>query len=536
MTPGRLGALAAVAAGLGYALAVAPVPFYDKGEPREALVVRAVLDGHGVALPRRDGVEMPSKPPLFHWLAALAVRAGVRPEELAMRLPSVVGGAVGVGLTAAVTAARSGATAGVLAAVVLGTSFEWLRAASQSRVDMTLALAVVAATLAWWAGLRTDGGRWLVRLGWIAAAAGVLTKGPVGLVLPLAIAAAGAVAEGEPRRLARLLDPLGLAVAAAIVGAWLLAAWRSGGADFVARQLLHENVRRVAGGGRAPHAHGPHWYGPALLLGFFPWTLALPAAALRLRRRGVPADRFLVAWIVAVFVLYSLAAGKRSVYLLPLFPPLAVLTGTALADWVAQPLGARARAGVRVGAVAVLLVTAVVVSGAADPIVELVGRFLHPSDRANLPLVSSVLDEHRASLVLGLGGLFIALSGLATRFADVRLRAGHLLAVGVFWGLLLVLDGLRPLARAATPRPFAERVRASVAADATLCAAGWVDYAVRYYVARPLLNCPADTRPHFAVRATTRAPAPGCVDTGVADERRFGRGLRFALDACGGAR
>lgn len=99
-----------------------------------------------------------------------------------------------------------------------------------------------------------------------------------------------------------------------------------------------------------------------------------------------------------------------------------------------------------------------------------------------------------------------------------------------------LLAGLRPLARVATPRPFAERVRASVVADATLCAAGWVDYAVRYYVARPLLHCPADARPHFAVRATTRAPAPGCVDTGVADERRIGRGLRFALDACGGPR
>ena len=47
------------------------IPFYDKGEPREALVVRdIVLNGNWI-FPLKLGEQIPSKPPLFHWVGCL---------------------------------------------------------------------------------------------------------------------------------------------------------------------------------------------------------------------------------------------------------------------------------------------------------------------------------------------------------------------------------------------------------------------------------------------------------------------------------
>ena len=53
---------------------IAEQPFYTKGEPREAVVVWEMAHGGGLILPLRNGTEIPSKPPFFHWLALLASR------------------------------------------------------------------------------------------------------------------------------------------------------------------------------------------------------------------------------------------------------------------------------------------------------------------------------------------------------------------------------------------------------------------------------------------------------------------------------
>ena len=51
------------------------VPFYTRGEPREAVVVWEICSTGEWILPLRNGTEIPSKPPLFHWLGALLAKA-----------------------------------------------------------------------------------------------------------------------------------------------------------------------------------------------------------------------------------------------------------------------------------------------------------------------------------------------------------------------------------------------------------------------------------------------------------------------------
>src|SRR5690606_10717996 len=82
-----------------------------------------------------------------------------------------------------------------------------------------------------------------------AIGAAVLTKGPAGAVLPLGVVAAFLARAGRLGRLRDLWSPgVAFAVGAVVVGWYALATWL-GGADFLARQVFHENVDRFVGRG-----------------------------------------------------------------------------------------------------------------------------------------------------------------------------------------------------------------------------------------------------------------------------------------------
>ena len=110
------------------------LPFYTKGQPREATVVWEITTHGEWILPLRNGHIIPSKPPLFHWLGALASRLGGEPNELTIRLPSALLAILGVLLTYYTGVALWGVEAGLLAGIILATSFEWFRAATTARV------------------------------------------------------------------------------------------------------------------------------------------------------------------------------------------------------------------------------------------------------------------------------------------------------------------------------------------------------------------------------------------------------------------
>src|SRR5262245_4922310 len=71
-------------------------PFYDKGESREALVVRdIVLNGNWI-FPLKVGQQIPSKPPLFHWVGASVSLLWGQMTETTVRFPSALFASLGV--------------------------------------------------------------------------------------------------------------------------------------------------------------------------------------------------------------------------------------------------------------------------------------------------------------------------------------------------------------------------------------------------------------------------------------------------------
>ena len=209
---------------------------------------------------------------------------------------------------------------------------------------MTLAalLTLVFINLFLWEERRLRGFPWVTVL---LLGAATLSKGPVALVLSgLVFLLFTLLQRHDLRRIIKVL--LVVWVPAGLIGfSWYLAAYLQGGDAFV-DVFLSENVRRFSGtmkGDRGEHAHSIGYLYGTLFLGFLPWALLAlmgcvnwlvgnfykPIAAVKeIYRRLSGLDRLhRFVWIVVLVTLlfYSVPTSKRSVYLLPLYPFLAIL-------------------------------------------------------------------------------------------------------------------------------------------------------------------------------------------------------------------
>ncbi len=324
--------------GLGailYLVNLGGYPLYTKGEPREAVTIFDIVHGGGWILPMRAGVEIPSKPLMMHWLAAILSLATGSVNEWTVRLPSATLAIAAMLVCYLYVRRLFDDRSALLAALMLGTSAQYLQAGSGARVDSTLTFFMTVAFFEFIAIAEGLSRRWLVM--YLAVAAAVLTKGPVGALLPAVVAIAWLALERRWDVIGRLHLAPGAAIVAIVGGGWYLAAAYTGGADFLRKQILAENLTRFWGGARFSegHAHPFYYVEAALLAGFMPWSLLLAVSALafaRARDALGPRMRYLCVWFLTVLIFYNLAQSKRGVYLLALYPALAAMVAVALSN------------------------------------------------------------------------------------------------------------------------------------------------------------------------------------------------------------
>jgi 4-amino-4-deoxy-L-arabinose transferase-like glycosyltransferase len=341
-------------------------------EAKYALAAREMTRGGPWLVAHLFGRIYPDKPPLYFWATAgIAALRGGRLDETSARLPAVVGGLASLAFTLALGQALFGATAGLVGATVLATSGLFFWYARQGHPDQFLIASVTLACLGLWRSFTTPRGRrrsaW-VALAYGAMALGAMSKGLLGLVLPLFAGASYLAVTGPLRAVPRRLGLWpGLPVFAAAVLGWYGPAVARHGIGYLRETIVHQQVERYA---RSWVHQGP-WYQYLgdFAAGFLPWSLFVPGAlalawwawrdargTLREARAaaGPPAVDapapflFPLGWLVSGFVFFSLSTGKRAAYLLPLYPAAALLVGwmwtRAIAEgrrsrWLGVPVG-----------------------------------------------------------------------------------------------------------------------------------------------------------------------------------------------------
>lgn len=299
---------------------------FDRDETSYAEIVREMRESHDWMLPRLNGKEFFEKPVLPFWFIGVGY-ASFGVNEVGARIVSALFG-IGTALLTASTGRRLfGPAAGMRAGIVVSSSLLFLLVSRSALTDPSFLFfftAAIALFVRAWQTQSSRPGPWIALYGAIGLA--TLCKGPVGVVLPLAVIGSFALGKGGLRALPRLRPALGLAVLATVVVPWYAyAAWRTGGSS-LREFVLRDNVGRYL----APMQHhaGPIWiYIPALFVAFLPWSVFLPGA-LRAPKHG-EAFRLILLWAAVPLVFFSLAATKLPHYLLPIFPALSILVGAA---------------------------------------------------------------------------------------------------------------------------------------------------------------------------------------------------------------
>lgn len=325
--------------------------FYTRGEPREALVAQAMVDTGQWLLPPSYNAEVPAKPPFSHWLSAIVSLPFGDVSEATSRLPSAIAFVVFTAMFQLFLAARVSLATALLSSLLLLCSPEWFRAASTCRVDTILSMSLAGALLALFVWEeRGRRGAPLVAIFLLTCA--VLTKGPVGIVLPFIIFSVYCVTKyGWSRKaLAKLaLDELLISIPViTVVSLWYIAAYLQWGEEFIVK-VRYENVERFTSSMHdEPHKHSvPYLFG-ALMVGFLPWSLAWALACVRgwnrtllsvsgLKDRWSKASelvRFSLIAVLSIILFFCIPSSKRGIYLLPAYPFIAFLAASSVQAWL----------------------------------------------------------------------------------------------------------------------------------------------------------------------------------------------------------
>ncbi len=341
------------AAGFGAVAAMAATIFFfhlgsyglwEPDEARYAEIAREMLAARDFVVPHLNYVPYVEKPPLLYWLTACSFALGGASEFAARLVPaaSALTTVIATWLFAARVFDYRRAT---LAGAILATAPLFAVMAQVLTTDMLLTSLVTVSLFAFFLAW-SEGGSWRWLL-YVVMALGTLTKGPVAIAIPVLAATGFLLWQGAPRRpgsrgltaLAGRFRPLyGLLLTFAIAAPWFLivSVRQAGFAEFY---FVGEHLRRFFDPNFS-HGEPFYFYFPVILLGFLPWSILAPFAAVRASASRVARD-FCVIAAAMIFLFFSLASGKLIPYILPAFPPLAIAIADSIMSMEERPSRAR---------------------------------------------------------------------------------------------------------------------------------------------------------------------------------------------------
>lgn len=397
---------------------------WNPDEARYAEVAREMQESGSWAIPRLNGQVYTQKPPLLFWLImASSWLTGGEVTEVSARIPSALS-AIGAMLLVFLIGERLfNRRAAWIAAGAFATGFKILWQGRFGQIDMLLTFLVALGVWFWVRGY-TENRPGLYPLFFVATGLATIAKGPAGFLPPLFAIVAFLLITRDREQLRRMRIGLGFLIWAGVVLAWLVPAGLAGGREYLDQIIFKQNVTRYAD----PWHHFQPWYYYLTVIpaDFFPWSFLLPTALVagwkRVERKSF---LFALCWMVVTVVFFSLSPAKRTVYVLTMYPAMALLVGAALdriaaewpqgRRWAVWPLGI-------LSAFALLLVVALPIAGRGREEAAPLGgdRFVWQVTLAFLPLLAGAL--HAWWQARG-GRIFRAAASLAAGMGTVAVLA-----------------------------------------------------------------------------------------------------------------
>jgi 4-amino-4-deoxy-L-arabinose transferase-like glycosyltransferase len=321
------------------------LPLSGADEPRYARIAQEMQERGDWITPTLEGKPWLEKPPLYYWLTIPLYTAPLANETIARIGPAVCAllTALAVFWLGSMLGAR---LAGMLGATILLTSLGFIGFGRSASTDMpftcclTLSMAIFAAAIARDIGLKV-----LAAYAFLGLA--IAGKGPVALILAAGIGGLFWLVSERRGILRRWHIFSGLIITAAVSVPWFWLAFKQNGWAFIATFFINHNLARFV---TDIHHHSQpfFYYLPVLLVLFFPWSGWLilltgqsPLRELRRWREWNPVMVFLACWFLLPILFFSLSDSKLAGYILPSFPPLALILGMRISRWIDNPGASR---------------------------------------------------------------------------------------------------------------------------------------------------------------------------------------------------
>jgi 4-amino-4-deoxy-L-arabinose transferase-like glycosyltransferase len=541
--------------GIAFFVGLASVGLMDETEPLFAEASRQMTVTGDWVTPYFNGVTRFDKPPLVYWLMAIGFQIfGV--GEWAVRLPSALAATalVGMGfytlrrfgfsrpeLATAVTQNMNGAVpqrsrlsqrnlfwSAMIGSGAMALHPETIVWARSGVSDMLLSGCMGIALLAFFLGyaqpeMPQRQRNWYFTT-YVFLGLAVLTKGPVGVVLPGLIVLAFLLYVGQFRQVLRELHLVkGAVIFLAITVPWHVLVIAANGQAYIDSFFGYHNVERFT---NVVNGHAAPWYFYFLVVavGFLPWAPFLPWAIARLRchrpqfwqtqPRSSHLGIFALAWFVVIFGFFTIAVTKLPSYVLPLMPAAAILVGLGWSDRLCPAPNSSTKSGLgfRISYGLNLLIFGVL-AGAALYSPNWMGN-----DPA-MPGLPALVRESgvmvRAAVIWGLA--LVAGLGLLRRHRQRWLWSVNLVGFAAFI-LLSILPALQ-LADQVRQEPLREIAATAIAeqqANETLYMVGFMKPSLVFYTQAPVtyIERPSELRDTLQAEQPTQS----ALVVGTADE------------------
>lgn len=336
--------LLAIGSAVLYGLRLGARDLWNPNEPIYGEAVREMAQRGEWLVPYVNGIVFAEKPILYYWLALVSSKLLGGVSELSLRVPSFLAGIATVLGTYVLARPYAGRARAIASAVACATIFGVFWNARFVQMDILVTASTLWVVIAVTRVVDHGASR---LTGWILAGAvagcGFAAKGPVAWICPGLALLVYLAATRRLFELARWEVIAGAASALAFASPWYVLLFTHGQTDALRETLLRQNFQRFVN----PWDHEASWwyYLEYFWVDMAPWALFVPLA-FRLDRRTDGERRLALLswlWIATIVTFFSFSKSKRSPYILPIAPAVALLAGEVALAFLTERLGTKRR-------------------------------------------------------------------------------------------------------------------------------------------------------------------------------------------------
>jgi 4-amino-4-deoxy-L-arabinose transferase-like glycosyltransferase len=315
---------------LNFFLPLGFTPLFDLDEGAFSEATREMIESGNYLTTYLNGALRFDKPILIYWLQALSVHTfGL--NEFALRLPSAIAASLWAVIIWLFSRRYFDEKVAFYTTLSMLGALQINIIAKAAIADALLNLFIAFTLFSVWVYLESKKSRYLYAA-FASIGLGVLTKGPVAILVPLATLFFYMLLKRDIKSFFKIVfNPIGWLLFLSISMPWYILEYLDQGQKFIDGFFLKHNLERFSSS--LEHHSGSYlYYIPVLLIGFLPFTTPLVESLFRIKKELKDnLFLYLFIWFGFVFLFFTLSGTKLPHYIIYGYTPLFIFIGHTIA-------------------------------------------------------------------------------------------------------------------------------------------------------------------------------------------------------------